>query len=88
MESIEVSTNQMEDTEWNLWQLLLSKENAWVKSVTNSSNIFFEEVSLYTRSIEYFISVKQLGVSWVWYIQLRFNSCSSVTSDSTFKIFV
>lgn len=88
METIEISTNQMEDTEWNLWQFLLSKEDRWVKSVTNSSNLLFVEVCLHTCLVEDLVSLKKLSISWIWNINLGFNASSTIACDSTLEVLV
>ena len=88
METIEVSTNKMEDTEWDLWQLLLTQEDGWVKSVTDGTNVFLEEVGFQHRSVEHFVSLQQLSISWVWDIKFGSNTSGSISSDSAFKIFI
>jgi hypothetical protein len=50
--------------------------------------LFLEEVGLQACSVEHFVSIKQLGISWIWDIELGFNTCSPIACDSALKIFI
>ena len=44
METIEVSSYDMEDAKWDFWKIQLVHEECWVKSVSNTPMNFLEEI--------------------------------------------
>jgi hypothetical protein len=87
VETVEVTSYQHEDTKWNFWKLLLLKEDRWVKSETNSTDLGLVEVCLQAGFVKCSQSVQKLRVFWVWYLQLGFKGIiSSLAIHSALEI--
>jgi len=88
MEAIEVPTEKHENTEWNFWNLQDSHEDRWIKSISNSTNLFLVEVGFHDRLIKCSEGFQQSCISWVSYVELVSKIQSSLSSDDALEILI